>query len=47
MVASGQLDHVREESGSQIRSRYFRRDGLAGPIADLERVYHDDDEAVS
>ena len=47
MLRAGQLDRVKEPFRQTGRYRYFRRRGLEGPIADLERAFHDDGEAVA
>jgi hypothetical protein len=42
--------HVEREpetfNKTRTRYRYFRKRGLAGPIVDLERAYHDDTEVA-
>jgi hypothetical protein len=42
LVRSGRLERVAEPWRGRVRYRYFRRRGLSGPIADLERAFHDD-----
>lgn len=45
LLAAGQLGREHEPTErTRPRWRYFRRRDLAGPIADLERAYHDDRE---
>lgn len=44
MLAAGQLEREGEEFRGRLRYRFFRKAGLSGPIADLERVYNDDGE---
>jgi hypothetical protein len=45
MFAAGQLERVGEPAcNGQTRYRYFRKRGLDGPIADLDRAYHHDGE---
>jgi hypothetical protein len=46
MVARGQLDRAGEPFRGRLRYRYFRKRALEGPIADLERAYHDGDVAA-
>jgi len=44
MVDAGQLQRTADPmSGGRVRYRYSRKRGLAGPIADLERAYRDDE----
>ncbi|MGN6870288.1 MAG: hypothetical protein ACTHMY_18010 [Solirubrobacteraceae bacterium] len=47
LLASGQLDRVKTPVGGREVWHYFRRRGLDGPIADLERAWNDDSEAVA
>lgn len=47
LVRDGQLEREPEPFEGKIRYRYSRKRGLDGPIADLERAYRDDGEAVS
>jgi hypothetical protein len=45
MLRDGQLERKSETfNKTHMRYRYFRRRGLEGPIADLERAYRDDSE---
>jgi len=44
MFRGGQLDRVEDPFKNKVRYRYFRKSGLEGPIVNLERAYHDDDE---
>jgi hypothetical protein len=47
MWRAGQLEREAEPfNGRHVRYRYSGKRGLEGPIAGLERVYHDD-EAVA
>jgi hypothetical protein len=47
MLNSGQLERVPEVFRNKTRYRWQRKRALAGPIADLERAYDDDSEAVA
>jgi hypothetical protein len=48
MISSGRLDRVNDPFRNKPRWRYFLlTPSLDGPIADLERAYHDDGEAVA
>jgi hypothetical protein len=47
MFRDGQIEREPETFRNKLRYRYTRKRGLAGPIADLERAYHDDGEAVA
>jgi hypothetical protein len=44
MFHAGQLERAEETFKNKPRYRYFRKRGLDGPIVDLERAYHHDDE---
>ena len=46
LLAAGELQREAEDFQGKVRYRWFRRRGLDGPIADLERAYHDDEEAA-
>jgi hypothetical protein len=43
LVRNGQLERAAESWRGKVRYRYFRRRGLSGPIADLDRAFHDDE----
>lgn len=47
MFQQGHLDRIVESYRNKPRYRYFRKAGLDGPIADLERAYHDNGETVA
>jgi hypothetical protein len=47
LFTSGQLDRVPEQFRGRVRYRYFRKHKLDGPIAELERAFHDDSETVA
>ncbi len=44
MMRAGQLDREPESFRNKIRYRYFRADGLEGPIADLDRAFREGDD---
>jgi hypothetical protein len=44
MFHGGQLERVEETFRNKPRHRYFRKRGLDGPIVDLDRAYHDEEE---
>jgi hypothetical protein len=46
LVRTGQLERNAEPWRGRVRYRYFRRRGLSGPIADLERAFQEDDEYI-
>jgi hypothetical protein len=47
LVRDGRLERIAEPWRGRVRYRYFRRRGLSGPIADLERAFHDEpDESL-
>lgn len=45
LLSEGELDREPEHFQGKIRYRFFRNTNLAGPIADLERTFHDDVDA--
>jgi hypothetical protein len=45
MLHADQLERVAEPFKGSVRYRYFRKQGLDGPIAGLERAYHDTETA--
>ena len=46
MFKAGELDRRAYHHGAHIRYRYLRPKGLTGPIAELERNYHDDERGA-
>ena len=47
LMAARQLDRIKVQIGAREIWHYHRRRDLLGPIADLERAYRDDGEAVA
>lgn len=47
MVERRQLEREPEPFRGKVRYRYFQRRGLEGPIADLERAFHNDGETAA